>query len=98
MARSDESLKLLDNASATGLAIQVSGGRYIWAADGTFGGDTLQLQFLGPDGTSFINVIGASLTAEGAFEVLIANGSTMKVTVTGGGASGLFSTLTSVRE
>ena len=98
MARQDQSIKLLNNASVTGSALKVSGGRYIWACDGTFGGDTLQLQFLSPDLTSFIDVVGASMTAEGAMEVLVANGSTMKVTVTGGGASALFSTLTSVRE
>ena len=98
MARQDQSIKLLDNASATGAAFQVSGGKYIWVADGAFVTDTLQLQFLSPDGTSWMDFAGASLTVEGAVLVEIANGSTVRVEVTGVSSSALFSTLTSVRE
>ena len=88
-------LDLLVNATATGSYVEVVGGRYIWAAEGTFSSATLQLQFVGPNGTA-INITGATLTANGAVEVLIADGSRIRVLVTGS-PSGMYSSLTSVR-
>jgi hypothetical protein len=70
------------------------GGRYIWAAEGTFSSATLQLQFAGPNGTA-IDIAGASLTANGAVEVMIADGSRIRVLVTGS-PSAMYSTLVSV--
>ena len=88
-------LDLLTNATATGSYVEVVGGRYIWAAEGTFSSATLQLQFVGPNGTA-INITGATLTANGAVEVLIADGSRVRVLVTGS-PTAMFSSLTSVR-
>lgn len=85
---------LLTNASATGSYVDVVGGRYIWAAEGTFSSATLQLQSKGPNGTA-IDIAGASLTANGFIEVMIADGSQVRVSVTGS-PSAMYSSLTSV--
>lgn len=87
-------LDLLTNASATGSYVEVVGGRYIWAAEGTFSSATLQLQFAGPNGTA-IDIAGASLTANGAVEVMIADGSRIRVSISGS-PSAMYSTLVSV--
>ena len=86
---------LLSNTAATGNYVDVVGGRYIWAAEGTFGGGTLQLQSKGPNGTA-IDITGASLTANGFIEVMMADGSQVRVSVSGGSPSALYSSLTSV--
>ncbi len=92
---SNLSLPLLVNATATGSAHRVEkSGRYIWSVDGTFGGDTAQLQALSPDGTSFIDVPGASLAAQGFFVVDVSGGTKVKCTLTGGGSSAMYSNLT----
>jgi hypothetical protein len=89
-------LDLLSNASATpSVYTQAVGGRYIWTCEGTFGGATLQLQGKTANGTA-IDVLGASMTANGALEVMIADGSELRVTVTGGSPSALYSYLVSV--
>lgn len=85
---------LLTNASTTGSYAEVVGGRYIWAAEGTFSSATLQLQSKGPNGTA-IDIAGASLTANGFIEVMIADGSQVRVLVTGS-PSAMYSSLTSV--
>lgn len=87
-------LDLLSNASATGSYADVVGGRYIWAAEGTWSSATLQLQSKGPNGTA-IDITGASLTANGFIEVMIADGSQVRVSVTGS-PSAMYSSLTSV--
>lgn len=89
-----ESKVLLSNASATGSYVDVVGGQYIWAAEGTFSSATLQLQSKGPNGTA-INIDGASLTANGFVGVFIADGSQVRVLVTGS-PSAMYSSLTSV--
>ena len=51
-ARSDGLLyPLLSNGSATGAAVHIRGGTYMWMADGTAGGATFQLQLQLPTGT-----------------------------------------------
>lgn len=89
-----ESKVLLSNASATGSYADVTGGRYIWACEGTWSSATLQLQSKGPNGTA-IDIVGASMTANGFIEVMIANGSQVRVLVTGS-PSAMYSSLTSV--
>lgn len=61
---------LLDNASATGSAVNWNGGRGVFSAVATWGGGNVQLQYLGPDAATWLNV-GSSLTADGlaAFEL-----------------------------
>lgn len=62
--------QLLNNASASSPAFQWDGGRGVFSVVATFGGGNVQLQYLGPDGSTWLNV-GASLTANGlaAFEL-----------------------------
>jgi hypothetical protein len=57
---------LLSNASATGSAVQWDGGEGVFAAAGTFSGATITLQFLGPDGSTWIDAgTDTTLTAAG---------------------------------
>lgn len=97
MSWASQSHKLLDNASATGSAFTVLGGRYIWDAVATWSGATAQLQSLGPDGSTWVDITDASLTDDGAIGVFIANGSKIRVLITGS-PSAVYSSLVSVRE
>lgn len=56
--------QLLSNASATSSNFQWGGGRGMFSAVATWGGGSVQLQYMGPDGTTWLNV-GAALTANG---------------------------------
>lgn len=85
---------LLNNASATGQSVTIPGGRYIWSAQGTFGGATLTLQALGPDGSNYMTV--TSMTAAGAVEVAVGEGTAMRVSISGGPPSGIYSSLAGV--
>lgn len=64
------SVVLLSNASATGSAKQWPGGRGWFAAKATWGGGSVALHFLLPDGTTFALACTA-LSADGgiAFEL-----------------------------
>lgn len=58
-------LTLASNASATGSAvIFMAGGPCIFMAEATWGGGTVKLQVCSPNGT-YVDVSGASLTANG---------------------------------
>lgn len=84
--------KLLTNASASGSAVpNVVGASYVWCIQGTIGGATIALQALGPDGVNYITV--SSQTAAGCYGVVLGANATVKVTVTGGTPSGLYSSL-----
>lgn len=87
-------LDLLSNASATGSYVDVVGGRYIWACEATWSSATAQLQAKGPNGTA-IDIVGASMTANNFIEVMIADGSQVRVAITGS-PSAVYSSLTSV--
>lgn len=50
------------------------GGKYRLRAVATFGGGSVALQTLGPDGTTWIPVANASLTAAGDVEVNLPKG------------------------
>lgn len=57
---------LASNASATGTAVLWPGGKGTFTAQATFGGGTVKLQVLGPDGTNYIDVgSDTTLTAAG---------------------------------
>lgn len=86
---------LLSNASATGQPVTMPGGRYIWAAQGTFSGATLTLQALGPDGANYQDV--TTLTAAGAAAIDIGEGTAMRVSVSGGPPSAIYSDLRAVQ-
>ena len=55
---------LLSNASATGSPAQWRGGRGVLTAVATWGGGSITLQYMGPDGTTWLPV-GSALTANG---------------------------------
>lgn len=61
---------LLDNASATGSPAVWGGGRGVFTAVATWGGGNVTLQYLGPNGSTWLTAATA-LTADGlvAFEL-----------------------------
>jgi len=99
-------LTLANNASmATGASLPANGvlipkgGNYRWQViAGSFGGGTLSLQALAPDGTTWIPFDPvASLTANGGLNVGIPDGSTVRMNMAGGtGATNLYATLARV--
>jgi hypothetical protein len=90
-----EELWLLQNVAVTGSNVRVKGGNYIWEAEGTFGGATLQLQAANANGT-MTNITGASMTANGFVSVELGANALVRVTVTGGSPANLYSTLVAV--
>jgi hypothetical protein len=85
---------LLANASATGDAQQVSfGGRYLMVASGTFSGATAKVQILGPDGSTYIDVADASLTAAGSKVIYLPNNCTVKGALASGTPSAMYLSL-----
>jgi len=85
---------LLRNAAVTGDAVTVNQrGEYVFSADGTFGGATITLQLLSPDGTSWLAIDDAALTAEGAVLVGLGASSTVRALVAGGTPSALYAEL-----
>jgi hypothetical protein len=90
-----DTYQLLTNAAATGAGVgPVRNGTYIWALAGTVGGATIKLQTLGPDGATYLDVTGASMTAVGQMQVIIGEGAVVRAVVTGGAPSALYSNLT----
>jgi hypothetical protein len=63
-------VNLVENASATGSAKLYKGGPSTFSATATFGGGTVKLQVLLPDGSTWVDVAGGSLTAAGMTAVL----------------------------
>lgn len=55
---------LLSNASATGAPAQWRGGRGVLTAVATWGGGNIALQYMGPDGSTWL-AVGTALTANG---------------------------------
>lgn len=83
---------LLDNAAVTGDPRGFGGGRYCFAVDGTFGGATVTLQMLSPDGSSYIAVPNTALTTEGMVTVDLPSNS-YRALVASGTPSALFAFL-----
>lgn len=85
-------MNLLSNASATGSPTTWSGGLGIFAAVGTFGGATVTLQFLGPDGSTWV-AMGADTTLSAAGGALFTfSPGKIRAAVSGGAPSGLYAT------
>lgn len=61
------------NIAATTAAFRVRGGKYMLCATATFGGGNIQLQTLGPDAATWVNV-GSSVTAAGVAVFDLAGG------------------------
>ncbi len=87
---------LLTNASATGSPVgPMVANPYIWTVSGTFGGTTVKLQYLGPDGSTYIDVAGASMSSSGSLFIdHVGAGAMVQAVVTGGAPSALYSSLT----
>ncbi len=88
--------QLLTDAAATGDPVgPMVGGSYVWTTSGTFGGATVKLQYLGPDGTTYIDVASASMSSAGSLFIdHVGAGAIVKAVVSGGSPSGLYSSLT----
>jgi len=96
MAQS-ERLDLLSNASATGSAKQSTvSGRFIFSIVGTFNGATAQLQMLGPDEATYIDLANGSFTAAGAASIDVPRGGQFRVSISGGPPSGMYANLVRV--
>jgi hypothetical protein len=99
-------VSILSNASATSTAKKWAGGRGVMTVAGTFGGATVTMQFLGPDGTTYLDVKAlapdgtqttVSLTAAGAIGFVLPP-TLIKVVVTGGTPSALYARADRVPE
>jgi hypothetical protein len=81
-------IQLLSNASATGSPFEYPGGPGVFMVCGTFGGATVSLYVLGPDGLTYIPT-GAAFTANNCIEFNLPH-CFIQAEVTGGTPSGLY--------
>ena len=82
--------QLLSNESATGSSAQWGGGTGVFTACGTFSGATVSLQFLGPDGSTWIDAgSDTTLTANGGGGFALP-ASKIRAYVSGGSPSSLY--------
>lgn len=58
---------LLTSASSTGIAVAITAGKYNWSAYGTWNGAVAQLQWSPDSGTTWIDVDGATASANGGW-------------------------------
>ena len=72
-------------------------GDYYFAVNGAFGGCTVALEILGPDGTNYINCgTSATLTAAGTAIVTLPKGAKVRANLTGGAAMSIYAELKGV--
>lgn len=92
---SSQSYALLTNGSATGASLSsLPAGSYVWAVQGSFGGATVALQVLGPDGATWMTVSSKTAPDTGAATgVVLGANATVRAQVTGGTPTALYSTL-----
>ncbi len=84
---------LLSNAAATGTAQVWQGGAGVFRVAGTFSGATVKLQYLGPDGVTWIDAgSDTTLTAAGG-GVFNLDKCSVRAAVTGGPPSGMYATI-----
>lgn len=98
-ATSSNKVFLFSAAAAAGNGVKkdvLVGGSYVLAASGTFGGTVLKLQLLGPDGTTWIDIPGATLSAAGALAVDLSAASEVRGVLTGGTPSAFYATLEAI--
>lgn len=92
MARHLGSFALLNNTAVTGPDVTVPGGRFIWTVNaGAWNGATATLQTVGADGATRMPV--ATLTADGAVDVICGQNATLRVAVTGGPPTAMYSSV-----
>ena len=74
------------------------GGLWKLVVSGTFDTATAVLNILGPDGTEYVLLTGASFTAAGVLDVELPAGATVRATVSSvGGSTSLHASLSFVR-
>lgn len=73
-----------DGAGSGNAMLVAFGGRYLMVATGTFDSATVAVDLLGPDGSTYVAVASASLTAAGSAIIYLPSDATVKGTVTGG--------------
>lgn len=81
-----DNVTLLTAAAATGSTTAVSSGRYNWYAYGTWNGATAQLQWSPDSGVTWINIDGASLTADGGYSDIPISSGSARVSLSGVGS------------
>lgn len=74
---------VLSNAGATGSAVTWDGGKALVTILAGTGGATVALQILGPNGSTYVNLPGASVTVDTAVVIDLPAG-TYRGAVTGG--------------
>lgn len=79
--------RLLSAASTTGSAVRVNNGHYNFIAWGTWDGASAQLQFSPNDGTTWIDIDGAVLTANGGWSDIPMGKGHVRVAISGAGGS-----------
>lgn len=93
------SVVLLSNANATGSAAPWPGGRGHFSCNGTFGGTSVQLEYMGPSGAYIAaqalaadgTLTAVAMTADGGY-VFELPACDIKAVVTGGTPSALYAT------
>lgn len=92
-----ETLTLINNNVAS-QPQTAFGGDYIWSVVGTFGGASVQLQALGPDGASYQNIGAAKTSADttGGTGVGLGTNAVVRAAITGGTPTGLFAALSRI--
>lgn len=80
---SAETVTLLSNVGATGAGKRFAGGPAVFVMQAGTGGATTALEVLGPDGTTWIGISGASSATSTAVPLDLAPG-TYRASVTGG--------------
>lgn len=97
LAQTSSVFSLLSNASTTGPAVGWPGGVGVFSASGTWGGGTVTLEFLGPDGTTYLAAgTQTTLTSNGAGVFYLPH-TMIKALVSGGAPSALYATASVVQ-
>lgn len=86
-------LELISNGTATGQGAYWPGGDGTFTVAGTFNSATVKLQYLGPDGATWLDAgVEATLTANGGCNFTLASGQ-IRAQVTGS-PTGIYATAT----
>jgi hypothetical protein len=85
----DNSYALLSNAFATGSAVAIRGGQYLFTAEGTIGGSAVALQVQSPNGTwetvsVFSNSAASTTTLPYALTGIDLPAGNVRASITGG--------------
>lgn len=88
---------LLENASATGSAVGWSGGAGVFSVVGTFGGAEVSLQFLGPDGSTWVAMGDETTKTSAGGGYFVFPPGQIRAAITGGPPSGMYASVDQVR-